>query len=73
MNNNNLNWKEFRCSHCNRLQFRYAIEKDTVHIETKCSNCKTFNHFHINLEPIIEVLKKIEEFKKRSGSSSKSK
>jgi len=66
MNKKDLKWREFRCGDCNRLQFKYAIHKDTVYVETKCPNCKKFNIFHINLEPIVDIvnqLKKIERWK----------
>jgi len=60
-------WKEFRCSHCNRLQFKYLIERDVVKIEIKCNSCNTFNHFQVNLEPIFEVLKQLDKLKNENN------
>lgn len=58
------NFREFRCSQCNRLQFKYLIEKDVIEIEVKCNSCNTFSRFQINLTPIFNILKKLEQIKR---------
>jgi len=49
--------KDFRCRHCNQLQFKWELKDGIMTIETKCYSCNTFNLFVINISQNIQTQK----------------
>lgn len=49
------NLKEFRCSGCNSLLYKYKIHLTSVEIETKCYSDNEFNTLRIELEPLFQL------------------
>jgi len=44
--------KDFRCTHCRQLQFKYTIDGDNLIIEVKCYACNQFSKFAICLNRV---------------------
>ena len=52
-NTNMTTFKDFRCSHCKQLQFKYIINKNDILISVKCYACNSFSTLAIPVNKII--------------------
>lgn len=52
-----MDFKDHRCLHCNRLQFRYKIDGDHIIIMQKCEKCRSINIFRIKIKHSIDIQK----------------
>lgn len=47
--------KDFRCSGCRSLLYKYKIHATWIELEVKCYSCNSFNTLRIELEPLFQI------------------